>query len=461
MSGTEAIAPWSEMSLDSTDANRKDFLRRRHHVSAVLILVAACALAMAIAREQWLVTACAIAASILFLSPVAVALGLYVLIMPLDGLAIPGSEGTFTWLAGAFAGGVLLIYGLGSRRLRVPPPSTLFWGLFALWSAGSVVWAINEEFANSQFMTVIGLFGLYAVAAGLQFTERELSLLSAFAIVGGSIAGALLILQGPLPETEQRATLAFSGQMLNPNQVANGLLIPFVLGLAAFWSARGLIAKALPVAALTVIGAGIFLTGSRGALLSLTVAMVSFVARAGSKKRLLIPLVALAVIMCFLPLSFFQRLRLAATDRGTGRLDIFVAGAQVVKHNPVLGTGLANFQVAYEEYAGFAPIFRGYDRAAHNTYLEVCGETGFIGLGLFLIAIVVQLRTSARVLAQSFPRNYLLIAAEAGCYALLVYGFFGSVQWRKSFWLGWLLLAIFAKSAATANEQHASSTRYS
>ena len=113
-----------------------------------------------------------------------------------------------------------------------------------------------------------------------------------------------------------------------------------------------------------------------------------------------------------------------------------------MRHNPVVGVGLGNFRAAYDSYAGSAPHFRGYDRAAHNAYLEVWAETGIIGLGLLLIAIVAQLKEAIRAIVARCSRDYVLLSAEAACYGLLVYGLFGSVQWRKSFWLGWLLLAI-------------------
>lgn len=459
MSDTDATTAWKRGSLNASEWTN-DLSTWRRYAAALLALITACGLAHAIATGQWLVVGAVIAIAILVLWPIAVAVGLYVFVMPLDGLAVPGGHGTLTSAAGAFAGAVLLIYGLGSGRLRALSTSSIWWGLFALWSAISLAWAIDEKLATSGLSSVLGVLGLFGVAAGMRFAERELRAVSSLAILGGAIAGVLLIIQGPLPETEERATVALAGQMLNPNQVANGLLIPFVLALGSFFSVQRLFAKVLPLAALTLIGTGIFLTGSRGALLSIAVAMVVFALRAGASKRLLAPLVVLGIVLCFLPLSFFQRVRNAATDRGTGRVDIFIAGIQVVKNNPVLGVGLANFPVAYAQYAGFAPVFRGYDRAAHNGYLEVCGETGLIGLALFLAAMLAQLKISARMLAHALAPNYLLIAAEASCYGLLVYGCFGSIQWRKSFWLGWMLLAIVTRFTATGSGLTASSSSH-
>jgi O-antigen ligase len=99
--------------------------------------------------------------------------------------------------------------------------------------------------------------------------------------------------------------------------------------------------------------------------------------------------------------------------------------------------------MGYARFAGFAPIFRGFDRDPHNIYLQVWAELGIIGLALFLTAIIWQLRELH--LANRGRRgspNFLLLAIEAACWALLVHGFAANLLWRKQFWLVWILAAL-------------------
>jgi O-antigen ligase len=269
------------------------------------------------------------------------------------------------------------------------------------------------------------------------------------AIAGGAVASIMLIYQAGLAGFQSRAVLAFGDLEANPNELGASLLLPFSLAFASFLSAGGAAKKAIPLVAMTLIAAAVFLTMSRGALVALVIAVMVLLYRVGLRTRVLVSLAVLALPLLFVPNLFFERIKEAPFGRGTGRLDIFLAGVQIVKHNPILGTGVANFPLAYRRYAGYAPVFRGYDTgggwSAHNAYLQAWAETGVIGFVLLLLAIKSQMKAARAALGNPVSRDYRGIGIEAACWGALVYGLGGYIEWAKFFWLILILLTLIMR----------------
>src|SRR5262249_53432665 len=158
-----------------------------------------------------------------------------------------------------------------------------------------------------------------------------------------------------------------------------------------------------------------------------------------------VSLIGLAGFILLMPKLFYQRWEEAPTGRMEGRLDIWIAAREMIKHSPVLGVGAGNFPVAYNYVAGYAPIFRGYDRASHNMYLDVCTETGIIGVLLFLAALGSQAVAARQARSCGTEARFFGIALESAFLGLLVQGLSGNIEWSKSLWLAMFLLAQFTR----------------
>jgi len=166
-------------------------------------------------------------------------------------------------------------------------------------------------------------------------------------------------------------------------------------------------------------------------------------------RSMLIPLVAIFVALAFvLPETFFTRLETAASGGGSGRIVIWQGGLVAFEHYPVAGAGLNNFPYAYRKNLGSAPMLYGKTVwAPHNSYLEIAVDTGLIGLVLMLTAIVAQLRSASRCRQNTSNKfGNVVVAYEAGCYAILVAVFFIGAIWSKWFWLPWMLLAVAVRT---------------
>ena len=131
---------------------------------------------------------------------------------------------------------------------------------------------------------------------------------------------------------------------------------------------------------------------SRGSLFALAVLVMVYLLRVGVRKRVLVWITLIPLLVVFLPHDFFARVQRGASDRGTGRFDIWIVAVHIIKHYPIFGTGLENFRTAYNQFAGYAPVFRRFDRDPHNVYLQVWAETGVVGLILLITAVGSQLK---------------------------------------------------------------------
>jgi putative inorganic carbon (hco3(-)) transporter len=180
------------------------------------------------------------------------------------------------------------------------------------------------------------------------------------------------------------------GMLHDPNTYGQFLLLVMPLLFVAKSEAGLGIASlaALPIGALFV--AGVYLTGSRGALLGLLVILGLFLVR-----RLRTTGAVLATVFGGLALltANAYKSRAISLQGGRDRLAIWSDGMAYVKASPIFGIGPRNFG-------------EGFGVTAHNSYLLVASELGMIGYFLWMSMIVVtfmQLNRIPQVIGKSNP----------------------------------------------------------
>ncbi len=413
------------------------FARRER--AFILSLLAAAAVTLAIALENWIAVALLAAIPLILLAPVEASLGVFAFLVPFDSVFIVSESGTtLNWFIGAAAAAILLFTGLVQGRLQAPPRAALWWGLLVTWCIISIGWALDQESVLHRAPTAISLLLVYLVAVSFRVTWRELRRIAAMALIGGVAAAGWVVSQGFSAAVASRVSLGEAG----PNLYAATMLLPGALTLCWILLSKWRTVQVALIVALLAIASSVFFSMSRGGLLALATVLLIFVIRYRNW-RLLLLIALLAVPLLAMPDLFFHRLEQGLYNRGTGRFDIWHVGWAILRDHGLLGVGLDNFRVAYVQYAGEAPIFRGYSKVAHNVPLQVAAEMGVVGLALFVAACRAQLQSLARALRRfgHMPKA-MLVACEAACWGMLVMGLSLDIMWRKAFWLVWILATL-------------------
>lgn len=105
----------------------------------------------------------------------------------------------------------------------------------------------------------------------------------------------------------------------------------------------------------------------------------------------------------------------------------------MIKDYPVFGTGFGTYRLHYPYYQGILlnnPVNKEYDYVVtwmpHQNYLLIAAETGILGLGAFLLVIVVFLFLSYDMFIKKKIFNLTSIGIFSGIIALLTSSFFNT-----------------------------------
>jgi len=327
--------------------------------------------------------------------------------------------------------------------------------LFIAWAALSQLWATQANLGRGAVFTLLMSATLFPIVFAALREPRHVRLIYAAFVVGALLTTTAGFLGGGESDPTEPGRLTGAG--VNPNQLGGYLLVSAILA-ATLACSRELSTPARTGAA---GAAGLcivlqLLTGSRGAIVGLAMALVAAFFVAGQGRRagmataaVLVVLGGVAVFVTVAPPETVHRITRSDTT-GSGRTDIWRVGWRMVEAHPLTGVGVGNFSVSTIDYllrpgaTKRAVYIVDEPKVAHNIYLEVLAELGLPGLVLFLVIVLIS-GHSAIVAARSFrwsgDREGELLArglavALAG---LLAAAFFSSELFSKQLWL---LLAI-------------------
>lgn len=170
-------------------------------------------------------------------------------------------------------------------------------------------------------------------------------------------------------------------------------------------------------------------TYSRGGFLGLLSVGLLLILR--SKRKIfgfLALILTLALFINFAPLAYKERISTIKTyeedESAMGRIWAWQAAWQMAKDRPLTGVGLRNFVSAYSNYHWSPP------KVAHNSYLQLLAECGFVALVIFLVLLFLSIKKLRSLRKRvkftkdtAWLHNYSHML-EIGFIAYMVSGFF-------------------------------------
>lgn len=196
----------------------------------------------------------------------------------------------------------------------------------------------------------------------------------------------------------------FTGPLPDPNFFGALLasLMPQVAGWALFSKATR--TRILSATAALIIGVGMYYSGSRGALIATSVAVLPILLMVSARTRILLAVaITCGAIIASITLrdTIDQQFRFlgqeeqsASTDdlSVAGRLASWAVAKQLFLEHPIFGAGPGNLKSSYQDTAlNLGLFFRGEGRSTHSFYFEAAAEEGIVGLTLQLSCIAAAL----------------------------------------------------------------------
>lgn len=260
---------------------------------------------------------------------------------------------------------------------------------FMFWLMTSIIIAPNIFSAVQQYYYYIISFSLFFIIKRSVFSVSSWYKLSNYFLIGGLVVSVAMTLSWKLIFDNNRVDI----NGINPNYLAYSLITILPILYIKFRDGR---IDILFYSMLAIVSIAIFLTGSRGALISLFIYLFII----GIKKPLLgISIIILIIFFSSVIIGLYDslpqywQLRFdfnnatgSSIDWSSGRDDTWMFAWQLIKENYIFGIGLNNF--------GFVTSL---SIGVHNAFLSLLVETGIIGFLLFFMIFVSILFTIYKV----------------------------------------------------------------
>jgi putative inorganic carbon (hco3(-)) transporter len=293
--------------------------------------------------------------------------------------------------ASVLAAGLMVLRKLGDREPYfldgVRGAALIGFGALAM---ASVSWTIAPEVSRHHGVEILKLVAIYLTMVNVITTPRRLAIFAG-AMVLASIVTSWHVIDWYFTGEDlvEGYRARWLGVYADPNHMAMdiGLIIPLAVAFVAHRGSKWWMRIACGVAAVLAVTAIVY-SHSRGGFLGLAAAMIvwAVLEKTHRLKALALGGALLLGLLVFAPDSFWQRNQTVTSFEedasAMGRVYAWEVASKMSLHNPLLGVGAGGFVHAWPLYA--PP--RAHDvLVAHNVYLDVVGELGFIGLLLFLV----------------------------------------------------------------------------
>lgn len=311
-------------------------------------------------------------------------------------------------------------------RLRLTAPVCVSIA-FLLWVTASALWSNNEDAVIWYAKLWATLLIVFIAMIDFIRTTAQLRMMAVAYLLGAFSSVIRMAAQNPAILTGgQRVTL----DDLNANYLAYAFATGFALVVLLWVTKRRTLRIRIGLAATVVaLAAGIYFTGTRGALLSLALLGVWLLAcKVAPRPPLRTLMVALTVVTVAIVSGLADQASLLfesgsrATGDWSGRLPLWASARDVWAEHPMIGVGGGQFAAV-----------SGSAIEAHSAILAIGTGLGAVGLLIFLTIFWSALRPAVE--------KYALVV---GAFIVTAAPSYLSGVWETSP-AGWVALAIFSR----------------
>lgn len=263
------------------------------------------------------------------------------------------------------------------------------------------IWGTNSlDYAIGFLKICIGFF----LIINLVTTMTRFKVLVASMVFSGSILAIAAVnsyLHGIDLAAGYRAKGIVSGMFGDPNYLALSLIILIPFSYCLVLRTKNIIGKIIFMVTLISFLAGTIVTFSRGGMLGLAVVLLLLLIKTPKKKTTIFIALILLLLVPFVPQKYWERGKTITEYKADAaiisRIDAWKAGISMMVHRP-FGVGAGNFGegfVLYRHKEAIDPS--SFRRVAHNSFIEIGGETGILGLILFITLIIFSMKELKKI----------------------------------------------------------------
>ncbi|MEK9165428.1 MAG: O-antigen ligase family protein [Patescibacteria group bacterium] len=301
--------------------------------------------------------------------------------------------------------------------------------LFLIWNFFSALFAYDKSAAFKRYLDfVIPFITIYFMAKN-ELDDKRIKLLIRILFFSGivvSIIGILEFIYGRNMLYEGVVQNPFYKQYVSLPRIMSTMMHPTVLGTylmiclpASFFIIERAIGRLKKIAAMTglaMILAALILTFSRtGWAVSAAIAFIYFYIK--NKKKMLL----LTAIMVLFLSSIFIAVKLKPTVQYRvdykhivnyliegHRLERYPLTIKMIKDHPFAGVGLNNYRILFDGYYGQNKVPYNI-KIPDNMYLSIMGETGLVGMLLFVALLFCVIKKGFALLRDRENKDWGII----------------------------------------------------
>lgn len=209
-----------------------------------------------------------------------------------------------------------------------------------------------------------------------------------------------------------------------------------------YWKTEtGFLKRLLLLAACLLCVVGIFMSLSRGGMITLLLEIVLIVLFTMGRRAqiVLLPIVIMfgvgAISYQYVARAANQGEGYTAEDAESSRFELWQAGQNMILHNPLLGVGSRTFGEHAPEYGEISHDNRG--KNAHNTFIDATATSGLLGVGTLiamLVGAIRELRKPTARIATAWEQNTRK-ATLIAIMTMIFRAMFDAKEWDWSFYV--------------------------